>query len=260
MFWGTNMKTLKSVMLGSCLIISGIANADEIAPSASVASTGRWTGAYVGINLGGALHKNKSLYTETELGGLFDTQTWVEGDNNINALLGGVTLGYDRQYNKFVFGLQGQYNLSDLSGSNPYFDINRNDGTTVEYSGDAYVDTKAYGTLTARLGYIIGPSSLVFVKGGGAYARFDYSDIADGQNVYSDTYEYHGSRESLGWTAGVGIEHAITENISIVAEYNYMDFGSETVTLLDATGDYDTEDLDITNTIETFNIGLNYRF
>lgn len=253
------MKTLKSLLLGSCLIISGIANADEIATASSGASTGRWTGAFVGINLGSAVHKNKSLYTETELGGPFDTQTWVEGDNKINALLGGVSVGYDKQYNQFVFGVQGQYNMSDLSGSNPYIDINQNNDD-IEYSGDAYVDTKAYGTLTARLGYLVGPSSLVFVKGGGAYARFDYTDIADGQNVYSDTYEYRGSRESLGWAAGIGIEQAISENISLVAEYDYMDFGSETVTLSDVTGDYDTEDLDITNTIQTFNIGLNYRF
>ena len=30
-----------------------------------------------------------------------------------------------------------------------------------------------------------------------------------------------------GWTAGVGVEHAVTKNVIIGFEYNYIDLGSE---------------------------------
>ncbi len=41
-------------------------------------------------------------------------------------------------------------------------------------------------------------------------------------NVGSGDSQWH-----HGWTAGVGVEHAVTKNVIVGFEYNYTDLGSE---------------------------------
>ena len=47
----------------------------------------------------------------------------------------------------------------------------------------------------------------------------------------SDGSSLGGSFSRWGWVVGAGVEYAVTENFTLKAEYNYLDFGSTNQTL-----------------------------
>ena len=64
-----------------------------------------------------------------------------------------------------------------------------------------------------------------------------------------------------GWMVGVGIEYALTNNWSLKAEYNHLDFGRETETLQPLPGCGCTAfQYDINQTVDLVKVGVNYRF
>src|SRR5262249_60049292 len=67
-----------------------------------------WTGFYIGINGGGAWGQS-SFDGPTGTGGNFNTSGWVAGG----------TAGYNLQYGRGVFGLEGDVDWSNISGSAP---------------------------------------------------------------------------------------------------------------------------------------------
>lgn len=65
-----------------------------------------------------------------------------------------------------------------------------------------------------------------------------------------------------GWTAGVGAEYAVTQNVSVGAEYGYVDLGKENT----YTGNYTVGSSTTASTVDedlafhTFKAGVNFRF
>jgi outer membrane immunogenic protein len=61
-----------------------------------------------------------------------------------------------------------------------------------------------------------------------------------------------------GWTLGGGLEYAFQRNWSAFIEYNYMDLGSQDITLSYNTGS--TYRVNYKHDLQTVLFGLNYRF
>jgi len=95
---------------------------------------------------------------------------------------------------------------------------------------------------TARLGYLIDPQGLLYVRGGYANTRFT---VDDGFGAES------GNRD--GFTVGAGYERMLGSNVSARLEYAYSGFGSE-----DLPGIVDSADVKFNRHAVT--AGLNYRF
>jgi outer membrane immunogenic protein len=77
--------------------------------------------------------------------------------------------------------------------------------------------------LSARLGMAVG-QALFYVKGGGAYGSFQY--------VFIDAADFHDidvNSPKFGWLLGGGLEYAFAQNWSAKLEYNYLNFGNNTV-------------------------------
>lgn len=85
----------------------------------------------------------------------------------------------------------------------------------------AKIDIRSAWSLQARLGRIINEQTLLYVTGGFAGARIQ-SSFCD---VTVPECESHSDSEN-GWTAGLGIEHLLTDYLSIKAGYSYADYGS----------------------------------
>ncbi len=120
------------------------------------------------------------------------------------------------------------------------------------------VDSGFYADITARLGVTFG-GTLVYGKGGWAYF--------DGEAKQATTrpeYSKQGTGSLQGWVLGGGVEHYLTSNLSIKAEYLHFDFGTEEGS--------QTNVSDITSPIgyvfrnwhdveiDTVKVGLNYHF
>ena len=113
-----------------------------------------WTGCYVGGNVGGLWARSDwTNLNGTSLGG-HDADGW----------LGGVQAGCNYQVDRWVFGIQGDYDWTGAKGSSP-------DAVIIGDLDETKI--KSLASVTGRVGYAW-DRFLVYVKGGGAWERDDY--------------------------------------------------------------------------------------
>jgi len=109
---------------------------------------------------------------------------------------------------------------------------------------------------TARLGYAAN-NWLFYVKGGGAWA--EGSSSGKGMLASGTPFDTTSSGSiRAGWIVGGGVEWGFAPNWSAMIEYNYLDFGSRTVTINNSLGI-----TTFVNSFDTVNIvkaGVNHRF
>jgi outer membrane immunogenic protein len=166
----------------------------------------RWMGPYFGASVG---------------------YQWGDIDNNPakpSGVLGGLQAGYNWQNGNFVFGGEGDINITNADDtfapwkfSNPWF-----------------------GTVRARVGVAAWNNVLFYATGGIAFGGLEAE-----RNGLSE------SRSHLGWTLGGGAEFALNQAWSIKAEYLYLSFAERAYTVTGADHGFD-------NNIVRF--GVNYRF
>jgi len=182
-----------------------------------------WTGFYVGVNGGGA-------FGHSELNNVFGTQGY-----DVNGGLVGGTLGYNYQVGQWVFGLEGDVDWADISGST-------SSGICAGLSCSTKNDWLA--TARGRVGYAF-DRFLPYVTGGGAFG--DVKTSVAGFSGQTTT--------QAGWTAGGGLEFAINGPWTAKVEYLYVNLGKDTCGTpncpVSTTNDFHT------NIVRA---GINYRF
>lgn len=143
------------------------------------------------------------------------------GDVGGAGALGGVAVGYALQFDRIVIGAEGDLSFGGLDGRR---------------LGGRY-DIEAFGAIRARIGYAF-DRFVVFGTGGAAFASAEFAR--------------RGGRDGelqTGWTAGGGVDIAITGSLSARVEYLYVDLDRQ---------DFDGVSLGPTGSLARF--GLNYRF
>ena len=181
--------------------VSGAAQAADMyrkappaTPIESPVSVYNWTGFYAGANLGGEFMRDRA-----NVGG-------VVGALNAGSLFGGVQAGYNWQTGPWVLGVEGDIGYGRPSKTGLF-------GATTFKTQEG-----VNGTLRARAGYAI-DRTLVYGTGGLAVANFSSTATNIG-----GTQRVEATR--AGYAIGAGIEHAVTNNISVKGEYLYENFGS----------------------------------
>jgi outer membrane immunogenic protein len=186
------------------------------APSVSPAFT--WTGLYVGGDGGYGWHSANGTLTNAAGAPL------VGYDYNVNGPFAGVFAGGNYQFGRFVAGLEGDWQRSNLTGNNQQqATINAAASlpvaTGVFPGGPFTVSTtiKDSESVRGRFGYafdrflVFGTGGLVWGDPTNAYALLGAAPfIANGG-------------DSPGWTAGVGLDYALTDNVFGRVEYRYTD-------------------------------------
>jgi outer membrane immunogenic protein len=110
--------------------------------------------------------------------------------------------GYNYQFNPIVVGIEGEIDYADIK--------DRFDG----FKGDL----NWRGSVTPRLGFAI-DRFMPYIKGGFAFGDVEFSDPAGNDD-----------QVLTGWTVGGGAEYAVTDNVTVRAEYNYTDLGKDSYT------------------------------
>ncbi len=198
--------SMKKYLLASALVVStyvgvGAALAADLEPPPPPVddlrgATYDWTGLYGGGWVGSACIDGK-LTDNGAAGGTFE--------NSGCGFKGGVVAGYNHQFEDFVLGIEGDWGMSNK--------IAKNEEPGVDFS----FALDQIATLRARAGVAF-DDTLLYVTGGVAYARGD----VDG--IISATPD-HLMQDHWGWTAGGGIEHAVTDNFRLRLDYLYTDLG-----------------------------------
>jgi outer membrane immunogenic protein len=177
-----------------------------------------WSGFYVGANAGYGWARDE--HADMFPGGGFWTQNGnvpggVQTIKPEGAVFGG-QVGYNWQVANWVFGLEGQFNATNIKRT----DISIFFPDTDRLS--ANVDQ--YGTATGRVGYAFN-NWLPYVKGGYAAAHLKTTnfDVGPFSGDHTDLSSWRN-----GFVVGAGLEYAFAGNWIIGIEYDYMDFGSKT--------------------------------
>jgi len=126
----------------------------------------------------------------------------------------------------------------------------------------AHTEVNWVATLAGRIGYAV-DRVLIYAKAGVAFADQDYSWIVTKGSKDLATAKFSDTR--TGWMVGGGAEWALWHNWSAKLEYNYMDFGTETINAAASvclSGACSKKDVrvDIDEHMHVVKLGINYRF
>jgi outer membrane immunogenic protein len=217
------------------------------APAVMELATATWTGFYIGGHGGWAWgHSSATAVTGN---GNFPVGSLVS-DGHPDGGLGGVQGGYNYQFGQWVLGIEGDYSFADITSSD----------TTTSALGNLNASNgkfKWLADVTGRLGYAGWSNWLVYIKGGAAWTHHDASStLTSPAGVVLSTST--GSEGRTGYLIGGGLEWAFVRNWSAKIEYNYMDFGTETVTRVTSAGTTNLRDNKLN--LNVFKAGVNYRF
>ncbi len=186
-----------------------------------------WTGFYIGINGGGA----------------FGGSNWsgIPVDFDVSGGLVGGTVGYNWQYAQWVFGLEGDLDATNISGSTNAGGFLGCAALTCQTRNDWL------GTARGRVGYAF-DRWLPYVTGG----------LAVG-NIRATSPGFVGvDNSNAGWTLGAGVEFAIIGNFTAKAEYLYVDLGN--TSCVTACGFAPGSVNNVSLTANVLRGGINYRF
>jgi outer membrane immunogenic protein len=211
------------------------------APPAPVVAIYDWTGFYIGINGGGgSSHKCWDLVAD-----VFGDLPGREGCHNATGGTVGGQIGYRWQVNNWVFGVEGQGNWADFTGSNVSLlfgpDFNR-----------SKID--AFGLLTGQVGYAWN-NALFYVKGGAAVVGDKYEVFSGATGLLLAS----ANNTRWGGTIGAGFEYGFSPNWSIGVEYDHLFLGSHNINLT-APGGLFFENEHISQNADIGLVRLNYRF
>ena len=204
-----------------------------------------WTGCYIGGHVGGAFSEDKTT-------AMFGTSTTFTS----SGVVGGGQIGCDYQFAPtWVVGVEGRAAGSGLKSSHPITAVNLATGATVPAQFTVRNDFLA--SATARLGYSGAESWLFYARGGAAWTN-EKIDEAFAPPLLGPV-DPSATTTRTGWTVGAGAEWVFAPHWSTTLEYNYYDFGSHGITLVDARG-VTVSGMTVKDTIHTVTVGVNYRF
>jgi|tagenome__1003787_1003787.scaffolds.fasta_scaffold20950266_2 high affinity Mn2+ porin len=191
-----------------------------------------WTGFYLGGHVGyGGGSFGPGTNPLPEQGVLFP--------HSITGLIGGYQAGYLRQLSRHVVvGIEADASFTshlDLPALIP-----APFHTTIDY----------VGTVRGRAGYASG-TLLGYVTGGFAWGH-SHININDAAGAVVSSP----GQNQLGWTAGAGVEFAVSGNWSAKLEYDYIDLARRTYDL----SGFGLPPVNVDPNIHLVKLGLNYRF
>ncbi len=171
-----------------------------VAPVAYAPPVYNWSGFYIGGHIGGG----------------FENSTWTDPITGASAsfsdsgFLGGAQVGVNTQFNWLVVGLEGDFSWTSLIK-----------GTSTDTAGNIMTTSPQWtSTVTGRVGAAF-DRLLVYGKGGLALAEDESTFTPVGGAAITDDLT------RVGWTAGAGLEYALTDNWALRAEYDYLGFGTK---------------------------------
>jgi outer membrane immunogenic protein len=207
-----------------------------------------WAGLYVGGSVGhgwGDVSDTITLaFDPTSVG----NGTIREGSDDLDGAVYGAHLGYNFQYGNFVFGPEIGFTGAAMDAAPLEYELS---GNPIKH------DLNWYASAVGRLGYAQG-GFLFYGFGGVAWSRVE-TDFPNAANLE----DARDATTFVGWTAGVGVEYALSDRFSLRLEYAHIDLGSEE-NFSERTPITPNVDIIVTNETEiefdVIKIGASYRF
>jgi outer membrane immunogenic protein len=206
-----------------------------------------WTGFYFGGNAGyGWGNGNRTVaFTGNEFLSTVDTCGLANGGTcppstsfDSRGPVGGLQVGYNWQLKQnWLAGIETDFDWSRIKGTGSSNFILGNFPASPRASNfQADQNLKWFGTVRGRLGFLPTNNVLFYGTAGFAYGRVDERVVLNSQAGPGDFAGGFGficvsgpncflgssSRTAAGWTAGGGFEYLVLSNVSLKAEYLYV--------------------------------------
>jgi opacity protein-like surface antigen/outer membrane receptor protein involved in Fe transport len=203
---------------------------------AAAATAYHWNGFYAGANFGGALSAGENIITPI-----------ASDAGNPSGVLGGLQFGYNYKFAPtWLAGIESEFDWTSAQGKSNFVDPA---GSTTSLSITS--DHNWYSTLSGRLGYVMGPL-MVYAKGGAAWMNADYRmEVNSGIDGFTLT-----NTTKTGWNAGAGLEYMLGSRWSAKLEYDYLDFGSNSMGFVNPFGN----SVAVKTAVNEVKAGVNYHF
>jgi outer membrane immunogenic protein len=210
-----------------------------------------WTGFYIGVNGGYGWKDPTVSYAPNDPGSVagctgFALATCIpHASFNTQGGLAGGQIGYNWQINpNWLVGVETDFDWARINGSGiSNFSLD-------SYGLGAFTATetvRSLGTFRGRIGFIPVAPLLIYGTGGLAYGnvsksavmpggKFGFSGDTMGGFSYgcgtftgmANCFSGASSETMVGWTVGAGGEYKLASNLSLKAEYLYVDLGRST--------------------------------
>jgi outer membrane immunogenic protein len=124
---------------------------------------------------------------------------------------GGLQLGYNWGGGHWLFGVETDAQTSDVKGSAGQSPIIQNNGTPFFAGSFIKVSsqTQWWGSTRLRLGHSWGPNANVYLTGGAAYGRVQFTGNTDFRPTGTTDYATSFTKFETGWIAGAGFAHLL---------------------------------------------------
>ena len=231
---------LASVSLGALVFASGSQAADITARPAYKApamapAPWSWAGFYVGANIGVASART-NISSANYFGGNLDSNT--------TGVIGGLQAGYNWQFNSLVVGVEADISAASLNRATP---------SPLGFAGDVFNgNMTALGTVRGRIGWAF-DRILVYGTGGVAFAN-----LKDQYNAPGFPFPFAATATSFatGWTAGGGVEYALSGPWTVRVEYLHVGFSRSATDTTSGFG----YNFAFKDSVDIGRVGINYKF
>jgi len=243
--WGFAMHRPTVVLIALLTSVTSASAADarlpvkKAPPMAPPPVVDIWNGFYFGGNVGGGWANAGMEF------GLDGAPPFASIDNSLRGLLGGVQAGFNWQAGPTVFGIEADYQWTDMKCT---LDAPCPPGICAGVAASFTQKMPWFATARARFGFA-DAGFLIYVTGGYAFAKLEAEASATAGGV---TTTVDRDQNRTGWTLGGGIEAALTAGWTAKTEYLYIDAGDQKLT---ANGQ-----LNFDNRFHVFRFGLNRKF
>jgi outer membrane immunogenic protein len=234
------------VAMAAVVGMSGAGNAADVyakggslkdEPAAYGPGTNR-AGLYLGGSVGRGWGEISDVWTDSYPDGPIFITTVGERSDEVSGAVYGAHLGYNFQRGDIVFGAEIGINGAAMDSST--------------FNDNVRHDLNWYATAVGRLGYAH-DNFLFYGFGGIAWGNIETELPA---------WRFKDSATYVGWTAGVGVEYALSRHLSLRLEYAHVNLGDNTsysrAETYPAYSWTDTIDTDLV--FDVIKVGASYRF
>ncbi len=229
---GDAMKRILGAALVAATFLTPAMAADliiEPVDEVAMAHLHDWSGMYAGVHVGYISGTTDAPWGA--VGGPLTTSD--DGPFDLTGWLAGGHLGVNFQSGSLVGGVEILADYAPFAGDDA--------GVGGDVNG---LEGRFLGTLAGRVGFAA-DEFLFYLSGGGAVLAANGTAPLDGD--VGVTF--------FGWTVGAGAEFAVTEDVSLRADYRYYSFGQEV-----ASFPTDTYDMGFNPSFHTVSVGVSMAF
>ena len=263
---------MKSILMAPATL--GLAAAASLAMAAAAPAVAHadddWTGWYLGVNAGGATGSSSQTSNVNATNNTYFAGTSIAPVNAAGAqkikpsgFSGGAQVGFNQQSGGWMWGVEADIQALSLKKDATVTGVYPCCGPAT-YSQTAGAKTSWLFTARPRVGWVSN-DWLVYGTAGVAVTDVKYT------HRFTDTFtaspgamaDSSISKTKAGWTAGVGVEHAMAGGWSVKGEYLYADFGKEGSSghiTNPAASSATTFDSNADLKVNLFRVGLNKKF